>query len=257
MADRFSLLALIPARGGSKRLPGKNIRSFFGHPMLAYTITAALNTQLFDRVIVSTDDLLIGRIAEWYGAEYLPRPAELATDNASLVDVGVYVLETLFAQGAKAEALCQLMPNCPLRRSEDITAHYNLFKNGKRSFQISIVPYRGVYPHWALANNEDSKGSWIFGSEYLVPSQKIGTAYCPTGAIWWVKTANFMVQRAFYGTPFYLAPIDANRGIDIDRAEELELADLLVRGLWARDGKSPLEPITVEPFPEEEFNAIY
>lgn len=255
MAKKSSLIALIPARGGTKRLPGKNTRLFYGHPMLAYTIAAAQNTGLFERVVVSTDDLLIGRVAEWYGAGYLPRPVELATDEASLVDVGLHVLETLAASGLKFDALCQLMPNCPLRRSEDIIAHYNLFENDRRSFQISVVSYRGVYPHWALVVDHKGKGRWLFGSEHLVPSQQLGVTYCPTGAIWWVRVADFIVQRAFYGNPFYLAPMDANRGLDIDGQEELDLADILVHSLWDREGVSPLESVTKEPFPEEVFDA--
>ncbi len=245
------LIAIIPARGGSKRLPKKNFRSFLGHPMLAYTVSAALNSKLFEMVIVSTDDPIIGRIAEWYGAEYLPRPQELATDQASLVDVGLHVLEVLSAQGIEVDALCQLMPNCPLRRSEDIVEHYSLFENNHRHFQISVVPYRGVYPHWALVMDDGQKGRWLFGDKFLVPSQELGVVYCPTGAIWWARVSDFLEQRSFYGDPFHLAPMDGNRGLDIDRAEELELADILVRGLRERDGILPLEPIAVDPFPQE------
>ena len=81
--------------------------------MLAYTVVAALNSGLFGRVIVSTDDETIGSIAEWYGAEYFHRPPELATDTAGLVDVAIQVLKTLAGQGVRPEVLCQLMPNCP------------------------------------------------------------------------------------------------------------------------------------------------
>jgi CMP-N-acetylneuraminic acid synthetase len=248
LANPASLVAVIPARGGSKRLPGKNIQSFFGHPMLAYTIASALNSGLFERVVVSTDHSLIGRLAEWYGAEYLRRPAELATDEVGLANVGLHALESLAVQGIGADALCLLMPNCPLRRSKDIVEHYHIFKNSARSFQISVVPYRGVYPQWALVEDSEGRGRWLFGSKYLVPSQQLDVAYCPTGAVWWARVADFVAQRTFYGTPFYLAPINGNRGIDIDCFEELELADVLVQGLWKRDGVSPLEPIDKKPF---------
>ncbi len=241
-------VALIPARGGSKRLPGKNTRPFFGHPALAYAIVAAQNSNLFSHIIVSTDDPATGEIAEWYGAEYLPRPAALATDEATLVDVAEHVLNTLKARGVEPTALCQLMPNCPLRRSEDVVALYRSFEQEERPCQISVVPYRGVYPHWALTANEAQQGRWVFGN-YLVPSQQLGVPMCPTGAVWWVRVPDFIRQHAFYGDPFYVAAMDGNRGIDIDRAEEFELAELLVRGLHARDGHSPLEPIHKSPFP--------
>ncbi len=242
-------MALIPARGGSKRLPRKNLRPFFGHPMLAYGIAAARNSRLFERVLVSTDDPEIGAIACWYGAEYLPRPPAYADDSADLVPVGVHALETLEAEGLRPDALCVLLPNCPLRRSEDIVAQYQLFQEERRAFQISVVPYRSVYPHWALLASEEGRGSWLFGWQYVVNSQDLQTAYCPTGAVWWARTEPFLAQRAFYGDPFHLAIMDANRGIDLDRGEDLELADLLVRGLRDRDGESPLEPIGVAAYP--------
>lgn len=241
------LLAVIPARGGSKRIPGKNVLSFFGHPMIAYAIVAARNCGLFERIIVSTDNTEIGKMAAWYGAEYLARPPKLATDTADLVDVSLHVLQTLAREGFKPRALCQLMPNCPLRRSNDICSHFREFETSKRKFQISVVPYRAVYPQWAVAQDRDG-GRFMFGSDFMTNSQSLPKAYCPTGAIWWVQSADFIEQRAFYGKPYYLASIDANRGIDIDDAADLALADLLVRGLRDRDGISPLEAITAEPF---------
>jgi pseudaminic acid cytidylyltransferase len=242
-------VAIIPARGGSKRLPGKNIRPFFGHPAIAYSIAAAQNSGLFERVIVSTDDPLTGQIAEWYGADYIPRPPELATENAGLVEVSLHALDWLKTEGVEPDALCQLMPNCPLRRGGDIRAHYELFMAEERKFQISVIGYRGVYPHWAMHVEADGRAAWVFG-DYLVPSQSLGMPVCPTGAIWWVRVADFREQRAFYGNPYHIAEMDANRGIDIDRADDWELADLLVRGLRDRDGFSPLEPVQTEPYSE-------
>ena len=242
MASRRAI-ALIPARGGSKRLAGKNVRRFFGHPMLAYGVSAALNTGLFARVIVSSDDPLVGRIAEWYGAEFLLRPAELSTDTASLVDVARHVIGVLADRGEAVDALCQCMPNCPLVRSTDILEHGRWFEEGRRCFQISVVPYRGVYPQWALVANGEQAGRWLFGKENLIRSQDLSQTFCPTGAIWWTRTREFLAQNAFYGSPFHLAPMDPNRGMDIDDAQDLELAELLVRGLRERDGQSPLEPI--------------
>lgn len=250
MDDKLTI-AIIPARGGSKRLPGKNIKPFFGHPLIAYTISAALRSNLFHKVIVSTDSPEIGEIGQWYGAEYLPRPKELATDKASLIDVALHTIESLEQQNFRLNSLCQLMPNCPLRRSEDIVEQFSIFENQQRLFQISTIPYRGVYPHWALAQDSKGRGRWVFGSGNLVPSQDLETVYCPTGAIWWVRVNAFRKQRAFYGDPFHLCLMDANRGLDIDRMDELELGELLVQGLWERDKVFPLEPVEKLSFLEE------
>lgn len=249
-------IAIIPAKGTSLRLPGKNIRPFFDHPLLAYTIAAARKSQLFDRIVVSTDHALTGEIAEWYGAMYLPRPAHLATENASLVDVALHVLETL---DEDFDVLCQLMANCPLRNADNIVEHYQLFtQHPDRHFQISVVPYRGVYPHWALATDETGAGDWFFGKQYLVNSQNLPQTYCPTGAIWWANVQSFREQKTFYGSPFHLAVLDGNRGIDIDRDEEMEMFEITVRGLWSRDGINPLEVPEQSPFPLQDMqHAVY
>jgi CMP-N-acetylneuraminic acid synthetase len=237
------LIALIPARGGSKRIPRKNIILFFNHPLLAYTIAAAINSELFERVIVSTDDEEIADTATGYGAEVIERPAELANDQATLVDVTIHALEYLGATPGKVEAFCQLMPNCPLRRSADIRAQYEVFKRERRAFQISAVPFRSVYPQWSLEMNNKGIGQWFFGEKYLTLSQELHPLVCPTGAVWWMRTREFLEQRRFYGDPFHVQLMDANSGLDIDTQEDLELAELLVRGLREKRGMSPLEPV--------------
>ena len=86
-------------------------------------------------------------------------------------------------------------------------------------------------------------GRWRFGAEFLVRSQELAPTFCPTGAVWWARCADLLAQNTFYGSPHHLAEIDANRGVDIDDEEDLRLAELLVLGLTARDGRSPLEPM--------------
>lgn len=243
MAENGKPVAVIPARGGSKRLPGKNLLSFFGHPMMAYGISAAVNSGLFEKVTVSSDDAEIGRVAEWYGAEFIERPPELATDTAKSIDAVTHVLRRLAATGSFPETLCQVLPNCPLVTSGDIIEHGRLFREANRSFQISVVTYRCVYPEWAMVEDEKGHGRWRFGAEFLVRSQELARSFCPTGAVWWARCADLVAQNTFYGSPYHLAEIDANRGVDIDDEEDLRLAKLLVLGLTARDGCSPLEPM--------------
>jgi CMP-N-acetylneuraminic acid synthetase len=234
-------VAVIPARSGSKRLPGKNLLSFFGHPMMAYGIAAAVNSGLFDKVIVSSDDAEIGRVAEWYGAQFVERPAELATDTAKSVDAVTHVLRKLEATGSCPGSLCQVLPNCPLVTSADIIEHGRLFREGRRLFQISVVTYRCVYPEWAMVEDNEGRGRWRFGPEFLVRSQELTRTFCPTGAVWWARCADLLAQNTFYGSPYHLVEMDANRGVDIDDEEDLRLAELLVLGLTSRDGRVPLE----------------
>jgi CMP-N-acetylneuraminic acid synthetase len=211
--------------------------------MMAYGISAAVNSGLFDKVLVSSDDAEIGRVAEWYGAEYMERPAELATDTSNSIDAVTHVLKTLGVAGTCPVTLCQILPNCPLVTSADVIEHERLFREGNRTFQISVVTYRCVYPEWAMVEDEAGHGRWRFGAEFLVRSQELGRTFCPTGAVWWARCADLVAQNTFYGSPYYLAEIDANRGVDIDDEEDLRLAELVVLGLTARDGRSPLEPM--------------
>lgn len=237
--DLPNVIAIIPARGGSKRIPRKNIVPFFGQPMLAYAIAAARHTGLFDHIVVSTEDPEIGEVARTYGAEVAVRPPHFATDAAGLIEVAEHALRAFGV--SEGDAFCQLMPNCPLRRADDIRSHWQAFERAGRKFQISVIPYRVVYPQWALASTDDGIGSWFYG-ENLGPSQALPELFCPTGAIWWARWADFRIQQKFYGKPFHIEPMDANRGVDIDTPEDLAFADLLVRGLRNRDGANPLEP---------------
>lgn len=232
------MIAVIPARGGSKRIPRKNVAEFFGHPMVAYAVAAARNSGLFRHVVVSTEDDEIARIARRYGAEVAVRPPDLATDAAGLVEVAEHALGE-FGRDDDV-AFCQLMPNCPLRRAGDILAHWAAFSRGDRDFQISAVPFRVVYPQWSLRTAPNGTGSWAYG-ENLGASQDLPSLVCPTGAIWWMRLHAFRAQRRFYGEPFHVEVMDANRGIDIDTPEDLTLAELIVRGLRDRDHTDPLE----------------
>lgn len=211
--------------------------------MMAYGITAALTSRLFAKVIVSSDDVAIGRAAEWYGAEFIQRPPELATDTAKSIDAIIHVLQTLAVTGPRPDVVCQIFPNCPLVTSADIVEHEKVFREGARHFQISVVPYRCVHPEWSMIVDGKGRGQWKFGKEFLVRSQELARTVCPTGAVWWSRCSELLAQNTFYGSPFHLAEIDANRGVDIDDEEDLRLAELLVLGLSARNGCSPLEPM--------------
>ena len=211
--------------------------------MLAYSISATLNSGLFKSVIVSSDDPEVGRIATWYGADFVRRPPELATDTAPLTDVAAQVIAEYHKGKVQAECLCQCMPNCPLVRASDIVESWRVFEEKKRRFQISVVPYRSVYPQWAVASDRRGEGRWLFDNQ-ISRSQDLTPALCPTGAIWWTRVGDFLSQGTFYGSPFFLYPMNANRGIDIDDIHDLELAELLVLGITAKTGASPLEEVS-------------
>ena len=141
------LLCVIPARGGSKRLPRKNIANLDGKPMLAYTIEAAQKSGLFERVNVSTEDPEIAEIAQQYGA-CVPytRPADLATDQATVAQVCCHMLDFFASQGQVYETVCILLPSAPLRIAQDITGTYQRFRESGADYAMAVTSY--IYPPW-------------------------------------------------------------------------------------------------------------
>ena len=149
-------LAVIPARGGSKRIPQKNIRPLGGKPLLAYTIEAAVASKLFDQVIVSTDSGDIAEIAERFGARVpFMREASLADDMTPVSEVTADVLDKLDSSGRQYRDICQLMPNCPLRAASDIADSYRQFVATGSQAQISVVRYGWQNPWWAMRQDRN------------------------------------------------------------------------------------------------------
>ena len=221
-------------------MPRKNLLDFFGHPMLAYSIDAAINAQMFDRVIVSTEDAQIADVARLYGAEVLDRPPHLAEGDKGIEDVALHALDALGSEAS--EVLCHLLPTCPLRTSKDVIEQGQRFLDEDRECQISVFPIRAGHPQWSLEVDESGVGSWFYGESWE-GSDRFPPLYCPTGAVWWTKASALKKYGTFYGEPFYTYVMDANRAIDIDTQEDVDLAELLVLGLERKLGRSPLEPI--------------
>jgi len=220
----MSNLAVIPARGGSKRLLRKNIREFGGKPMIAWTIIAAQNAGMFGRVIVSTDDWEIAGIAEHYGAEVpFIREDVLAGDNVpiSLVTLDAVVKVEGF------ERVCQLMPNCPLRDFDDIRDSFTSFVSSEADSQLSVTDYGWTSPWWAI----NGEGRRIFDrlDTFNKRSQDLPELYCPTGAVWWADVEALKRYKTFYTPSCALWHIDRLHGIDIDTEKDLEVAEALRR----------------------------
>lgn len=241
-------VALIPARSGSGRLPDKNIRPLFGHPMLAYAITAARNARVFDQVLLSSDSEAYLRIGEHYGAQGIPRPPELATSTADLVGVSLHALDQLGAQGHEPEVLCLMMPCCPLRKSDEVRRHFEVFCAKNRTFQLSVMDYAFSYPQWAMEVGPDGAMKHHWSSQALGRSQELNKLYAPSGAVWLVRVDEFRKQRAFYGTPLRGEPMPMPDGIDIDTPTDFRIAQALALGYLELDGRSQLEPIDREPY---------
>lgn len=215
-----AVLAIIPARGGSKRLPRKNILPFAGKPMIAWTIEAALRSGLFRSVIVSTEDGEISSIAQAHGASVQMRPPELATDTVGVAEVARYVLSTI---PDTAEAFCLLMANCPLRTDADIVGAHERFAQSDADGVMSVVRYGWLRPDWALAESLGWLGP-IPGAAGLFRHGPDRLPLCPSGAIRWTKTAAFLANPTFYPVRLLGYDLPWYRAVDIDTTEDLEFA---------------------------------
>lgn len=223
-------IAIIPARGGSKRVPGKNIRPLGGKPMIAYSIQAALKSNLFHRVIVSTDSEEIAAVATANGAEvpYL-RSALISDDVTPVSAVTADVLERLDPDGTVYGAVAQLMANCPMRTADDIVASYKQFCASGADSQISLVRYGWQNPWWAMRRDADSyKLDPLFPREMTARSQDLPELFCPTGAIWWGKASVIREQKTFHIAGRTGWEINWKHGVDIDTPEDMDFAEVLL-----------------------------
>jgi N-acylneuraminate cytidylyltransferase len=225
-----ALLAVIPARGGSKRVPGKNIRALGGRPALAYTIEAALESGLFRTVMVSTDSAAVAAVAKAEGAEVpFLRSADLATDEAPVSSATVDALERLDPEGRTYRAVAQLMPNCPLRTAEDVRASWAQFESDEPPAQLSVTRFGWQNPWWAFHRGEDRTLAPVFPDRITAPSQGLPELFCPTGAVWWAKSAVLRGARTFHVERRTGWEIPWQRGVDIDTEDDWRMAEVLLR----------------------------
>ena len=221
-------IAIIPARGGSKRIPKKNIINFQGKPLISWTIEAAIKSNIFSRVIVSTDDIEISDIAKQYGASVPFLRKNNNDDHSTVSDVVLDVLEEL---NEDYDSVVMLMANCPLRNSNDIKNSVNFFNNNKTSnFQLSSFKFGWMNPWWAHTIEEKSIGKpFLPKNNANIRSQDLKDLYCITGAIWIADVKEFLRCKTFYGENYTLKPIDWKNAIDIDEYEDLEMANIIFK----------------------------
>lgn len=222
-------LAIIPARSGSKGLPDKNIKELNGKPLMAYSIEAALNSNLFDEVMVSTDSEKYAEIAKKHGASVpFLRSEELASDKAGSWDVVKEVLNRYKEMGKEFDTICLLQPTSPLRDAEDIKNAYNLYSE-KASVAVISVCEMEHSPLWSNTLPADKSLADFIRPEANKPRQEIETYYRLNGAVFIVKTEEIYKGYDFYkeGSFAYIMP--TWKSVDIDSALDFEIAEYLIK----------------------------
>ncbi len=222
------VVAIIPARGGSKRVPKKNIIDFNGKPMIAWTIEAAIKSNLFDRVIVSTDSEEIAEVSKKWGAEVPFLRDKYADDQSPVSEGTLATIRQLEKVGDYYDIVVQLLAVCPLRDQKDIIQAFDFFTLKKAPFVISCYKYVWMNPWWAVTLDKTNKPEWVF-KDIMKRSQDLPELFSPTGAIWIADIKNLKSENSFYGRGHIFWKMDWKNAIDIDNYEDIELAKALLK----------------------------
>lgn len=233
----MEVLGLIPARGGSKSIPRKNIRSFAGHPLIAYSIAAGKSATTVSRVVVSTDDEEIASVARSYGAETpFLRPKDISQDHTSDLPVFQHALQWLAGQeGYKPDVVVQLRPTSPLRRVEHIdrSLYYLLEHPEADSARTICVPFQNPYKMWRIEESGLMKPliSCDIQEAYNQPRQALPEVYWQTGYVDAVWSDTIMQKNSMTGDRILPVVIDPEDWIDIDSPDDWQRAErLLITG---------------------------
>jgi len=219
-------LAIIPARGGSKRIPHKNIKKFLGKPIIAYSIEAAKKSGLFDEVMVSTDDNEIAEVAKQYGAKVpFMRSNKNSDDFSTLAEVIIEVAKKYEETGGKYDNICCLLSTAPFITSRRITEAYNKLREGSLDSVCPVVVFS--YPVLRALEFGNDKKLRMINPEYLNSrSQDLKPAYHDCGSFYWVKTEALKKEKTLLcknGSAIILPETEVQ---DIDTKTDWELAEI-------------------------------
>lgn len=219
------VVATIPARGGSKRIPNKNIKLFAGQPIISYSIRVARETGLFDRIIVSTDSEEISAIAREYGAEVpFLRPAELANDFAGTAEVVCHAIEWLAQEGKQPEFICCIYATAPFIQASYLKLGYDKIVSSDATSVFSVTSY--PYPIYrALKITEKDRIEMIWPEYENSRSQDLPEAYHDAGQFYWVNTSKFMKEKALFAKDSLPVILPRYLVQDIDTVEDWETAE--------------------------------
>lgn len=227
MNSNRKIIALIPARGGSKGLPGKNILQIAGHPLIAHTIMEARKSRYISEVFVSTDYDEIAEISKKYGASVpFMRPAELASDEAKSIDVITYTIDRLRSEGIDIDDFILLQPTSPLRTAAHIDQAIKLFYDCDADSVISMTTAKPYVWHHGI--DESGRVHKIFDSAESRNRQEFIKTYIPNGSMYISKYDELKSTNQFYTDRTYAYIMSLSSSIDIDDAEDFRLARLLM-----------------------------
>lgn len=218
----MKFLAVIPARGGSKGIPRKNLVEICGKPLISYTIEAAVNACNIDRVIVSTEDEEINNVSNSYGVEVIKRPIELATDKSTTLSVLQHVKKILHKEGYIPDAIITLQPTSPLRTSRHIDEAINIFSKDKNAdCLVSCIQVPHIYhPLSVMKKNPDGYLESYLGEKEITRRQDKPQVFARNGAAIYITKISRIEEYVFGGKllPYFM---DEQSSIDVDTQLDL------------------------------------
>ncbi len=228
--DQEKIIAIIPARAGSKRLPGKNTLPFVGRPCIQWTIDAAIGCRQIDDVVVSTNDTKVSElVSEHKGLQLIHRPAYLAQDTSSTVDVVVHALEVLTNRGQEYQWLLLLQPTSPLRTAADIEAAFDLLSEKEANGLVSICKTSHPREWVGTTTPGESLESFFKGTDLKVSSNELPVSYTVNGAIYIVEVDLFLRERTFFPEKNIIGfEMSRESSVDIDVQIDFDFAEYLL-----------------------------
>jgi len=222
-------VAVIPARGGSKRIPRKNIKEFCGKPMIAWPIEVAKKSKLFDRIIVTTDDEEITKVAKSCGAEVpFIRPAELSDDYAGTTEVIAHAISWMYEQQWQPEAVCCIYATSVFLTVEDLKKGFDALSTGNWSYAFSVTNFE--YPIFRSFKENPAGGVEMFFPEHFESrSQDLPIAYHDAAQFYWGKTEAWLKGLELFDKHSYPVKIPHWRVQDIDTTDDWKRAEILFK----------------------------
>ena len=225
-------VAIIPARIGSQRIPKKNVKPFVGTPIIAYSISVARETKLFDRIIVSTDSKEIARVVEDYGAEVpFMRPMELADDYTGTDEVALHALKWLLERGESVEYICCIYATAPFIQAKYICQGYEILRKQRATSAFAVSHFS--YPIFRALKVNETGNLEMFWPQYTeTRSQDLPDAYQDAAQFYWAESNIFLERKSFLSENTVPIVIPRHLVHDIDTHEDWEVAELVFKALY-------------------------
>jgi pseudaminic acid cytidylyltransferase len=231
-------LAIIPARGGSKRIPRKNIKPFGGQPMIAWSIAAAKQSGCFDRIIVSTDDAEIAQVAEAHGAEApFVRPPELSDDHTGTIPVIAHAIAWQNAHAHAVTQACCIYATAPFVQAQDLQRGLNVLQTSGAQYAFSVTSY--AFPiQRAIRITPEQRVAMFQPERFSARSQDLEEAWHDAGQFYWGEASAWLAGKPLFSQDAAPVPLPRHRVQDIDTPEDWQRAEWLFKAMQREQGQA-------------------